>query len=146
MLGSVIRLCELQGFLSNVFCRYIVDLHSKNLCPLNNNTSQLQSPLPLLLEDPTSFKGELKRLMAIHKPTHREYIWLLRGVFHKHDNTIVITQASPPPHRKPPSQRQQLARILQALLHRTRKWFSWRLISGAKRNVSRGFSPSGELI
>lgn len=41
--------------------------------------------LPLLSEEPTTFKEELKRLMAIYNPTRGDPVWLLRGVLPTND-------------------------------------------------------------
>ena len=55
-----------------------------------------------LSEDPTKFREELERLVAIHSPTHRDLDWLLRGVLPSHDYTVVIRQARRPPSKNPP--------------------------------------------
>lgn len=65
-----------------------------------------------LTEDPTKFKEELKRLMAIYNPTHKNLVWLLRGVLPTHDYTVVIRQARWPPGKNPPLRGNRWPKIL----------------------------------
>nr|XP_008519256.1 PREDICTED: olfactory receptor 6C3-like [Equus przewalskii] len=56
--------------------------------------------LPPLSEDPTQFREELERLVAIRNPTHRALDWLLKGILPAHDYTALGkrdgTQRLPP--------------------------------------------------
>lgn len=59
----------------------------------STTSSKYQALLPPLTEDPTKFREELGRLVAIHISTHSDQVWLLRDVPPIHDYTVVIRQA-----------------------------------------------------
>ena len=81
--------------------------------------------LPPSSEDPTKFREELERLVAVHNPTHRELDWLLRGVLPAQDYAVVIRQArqspgensphggdrGPDPFPDPPTNDQKVAQV-----------------------------------
>ena len=57
--------------------------------------------LPPLSEGPTKFGG-IRKLVAIHNPTHRDLDWMLTGVLPAQGYTVVIRQARQPPEETPP--------------------------------------------
>lgn len=65
--------------------------------------------LPPLSKDPAKCKEGFKKILAIHNPTYRGLVGLLRGVIPAHDYTVIIRQARRPPGENP-SLSKQMAR------------------------------------
>ena len=86
----------------------------------------------------TKFREELKRSVAIQFPTHRDLDWLLRGVLHTHDYTVVIRQARWPPREKRHTHTGSMTRIPPKLSGNGSAEGQY---SGADRSNSRVFFP-----
>lgn len=133
--GSVIRPCQHQVSLCDIPCKCTLDPHCrKNLCTLDTvDLSNYNALLPPFSEDPTKIKEKLETLMTIHKPTHRDFDWLLlKNILPTHDYIVVSDMPNSPGERK------QIQNFSPTLLQMT-KGSTESGYSSTDGNNSRGF-------